>query len=48
MKLCSLGLLAVESVYKTLAKVVASMLRKVVGKIVSSNQHAFAKFWMQL
>jgi len=31
----------VGSVYKILAKVLASRLRKVVGKVVSPNQHAF-------
>ena len=31
----------VGSVYKILAKVFASMLWKVVGKVVGPNQHAF-------
>jgi len=31
----------VGSVYKILAKVLASRLRKVVGEVVSPNQHAF-------
>ena len=31
----------VGSVYKILAKVLASRLRKVVGKVISANQHAF-------
>jgi len=31
----------VGSVYKIMAKVLASRLRKVVGKVVSPNQHAF-------
>ena len=31
----------VETVYKTLAKALALRLRKVVGKVVSPNHHAF-------
>ena len=31
----------VGSVYKTLAKVLASRMQKVVGKVVGANQHAF-------
>ena len=38
----------VGSVYKILTKVLASRLRKVMGKVVGHSQHLVVKFWMLL